>query len=267
MKILLSLHGSPAAIGAFLATVPADLLEASGDANISGVSTAAQLPGAVPPPVVTAAPLTVPPMPTLAGDDDDEGEDDGTSVAGEIDANGYPWDARIHAKSKGKNSDGTWRMKRNVAEATVAAVQAEFAARGPAPLMPVPLTAAPMPTQMPPMPEMPPVGLPPLAAAPAPVVAPAPVMPPVVAPQPAPAPAPAPVAAPTALDFGSFMSHLTTKMQTGEITMEYLQGKIAAFNAAWAGQPGFLPVNAVTDLNDPSKLQYMVQLFQMDGKW
>ena len=44
----------------------------------------------------------------------------------ELDANGYPWDERIHASSKKKIADGTWRQKRNVNEALVEAVQTEL---------------------------------------------------------------------------------------------------------------------------------------------
>ena len=211
----------------------------------------------------------MPPMPN--DDDDDDGDQSGgplTINPGEVDANGFPWDERIHAKSKGKNSDGTWRMKRGVAEATVQAVQSELRSTA-APLVPVPLTAAPMPpATLPPIPGMPPVGLPvmpsiSIAAPPQMISSPAPV------PVPAPvAPPPPPEPTPVALDFNGFMAHLTSLMQGGQVTMEYLQSKIAAFNGAWAAQPGFQPINAVTDLaTDPAKLNYMVQLFTMDGKW
>jgi hypothetical protein len=44
----------------------------------------------------------------------------------EVDRDGYPWDARIHASSKVTNADGRWRMKRGVDDAFVAQVQAEL---------------------------------------------------------------------------------------------------------------------------------------------
>jgi len=44
----------------------------------------------------------------------------------ELDSAGLPWDARIHASSRAKIADGTWRMKRGVDDATVAAVTAEL---------------------------------------------------------------------------------------------------------------------------------------------
>lgn len=45
----------------------------------------------------------------------------------EHDANGRPWDARIHSTPAKQNADGTWRAKRGVAAELVAAVEAELA--------------------------------------------------------------------------------------------------------------------------------------------
>lgn len=52
-----------------------------------------------------------------------------------VDAEGYPWDERIHASSRNTVADGTWRKKRGVDEALVAQVRAEWDAklRGAAP--------------------------------------------------------------------------------------------------------------------------------------
>lgn len=56
----------------------------------------------------------------------------GSMVGGsvELDKNGLPWDARIHAKAAGgggtKNADGTWRTKRGVDPALVATVSEEL---------------------------------------------------------------------------------------------------------------------------------------------
>jgi hypothetical protein len=43
-----------------------------------------------------------------------------------IDANGLPWDERIHSGTKALNADGTWRTKRGVDKALVASVEAEL---------------------------------------------------------------------------------------------------------------------------------------------
>jgi hypothetical protein len=49
-------------------------------------------------------------------------------VAGvEVDSKGDVWDGRIHAATRAKVADGTWRMKRGIDDATVAAVRAEHA--------------------------------------------------------------------------------------------------------------------------------------------
>lgn len=44
----------------------------------------------------------------------------------DLDAKGLPWDNRIHAESKAKIADGTWRSKRNLDPALKASVEAEL---------------------------------------------------------------------------------------------------------------------------------------------
>jgi hypothetical protein len=71
---------------------------------------------------------------------DPAGDDDGDAVElapGERDANGLPWDERIHAGTKSKNADGSWRNRRNVPEAEYNAIVAELKA-GNAPAAAVP---------------------------------------------------------------------------------------------------------------------------------
>lgn len=48
----------------------------------------------------------------------------------ERDANGLPWDERIHSGTKALNADGTWRTKRGVDKALVAEVEAELRSQG-----------------------------------------------------------------------------------------------------------------------------------------
>lgn len=51
-----------------------------------------------------------------------------------VDAEGYPWDARIHSAGRTINADGTWRVKRGVSDEEFNSVRAEFRAqRLPAP--------------------------------------------------------------------------------------------------------------------------------------
>jgi len=44
----------------------------------------------------------------------------------ELDKRGFPWDERIHASTKAKNADGTWRARKNVDKALVSEVEAEL---------------------------------------------------------------------------------------------------------------------------------------------
>ena len=98
---------------------------------IAGASTVA------PPPPVNTAPITT--TPGVA-----------SSVAGvDLDAKGMPWDNRIHAESKGKIADGTWRKKRNLDPTLLATVEAELrqlmGAPGVTPFVPPVAVAAPPP--------------------------------------------------------------------------------------------------------------------------
>lgn len=68
----------------------------------------------------------------------------------ELDTAGLPWHADIHASSKTKNDDGTWRKKRGVDKATVTRVEAELrqvqAAPAPVNSTPPPSAAIPSPS-------------------------------------------------------------------------------------------------------------------------
>lgn len=69
-------------------------------------------------PSVPAAPMApVPPAPAAT-----------TSPAPdvELDASGLPWDERIHAGSKARNADKTWRQRRNLPEGLRESVEAEL---------------------------------------------------------------------------------------------------------------------------------------------
>ncbi|MDA3835142.1 MAG: hypothetical protein PF495_17295 [Spirochaetales bacterium] len=68
-------------------------------------------PVTVEPVVVSAPPVTVEPVDTT-----------------ELDADGQPWDARIHGKKRAKIGTGTWKLIRGIDPATVEAVRAEYSA-------------------------------------------------------------------------------------------------------------------------------------------
>lgn len=87
-------------------------------------SSGAAVPSVMPPtqpPIVPAPPPVVPVAPPPGAPTPAPGT--------ELDADGLPWDHRIHAESKAINKgDGKWKAKRNVAAELVAAVQAEHRA-------------------------------------------------------------------------------------------------------------------------------------------
>ena len=123
-----------------------------------------------------------------------------TGSHSETDAKGLPWDERIHASSKAKTKDGSWRTKRGVDEKFLADVEFELRAKAQAPKSePVPLPLAP-PVAAAPVPVVV-VGLPSFTSAMGNALPPAAPQPspvthsPVYAPTPQaePAPAPAPV--------------------------------------------------------------------------
>ena len=118
----------------------------------------------------------------------------------ELDSKGMPWDARIHAATKAKIGDGTWRYKRGTPDTVIAPIEAEIRATMSAPGIPA-APAAPVPS----------------APAPAPAVSPAaPVVP--VAPVVASASAVPP--APTGDAFSKLMTWLTPRLASGSITAE-----------------------------------------------
>lgn len=82
-----------------------------------GLTAIFQAPPSVPaPPAATAAALATtvaPPTASPAG-------------AVELDKSGLPWDGRIHASSKAKVADGSWRAKRGVDPELVKQVEAEL---------------------------------------------------------------------------------------------------------------------------------------------
>lgn len=101
-------------------------------------------PGATaPPPPPPAPPAADPPVETAPPADVD-GVD--------VDANGLPWDVRIHAGGHSKIKDGTWRKKRGVANEVVTVVEAELRQLMSIPAAPAAGPPAPPATAAPPAP-------------------------------------------------------------------------------------------------------------------
>lgn len=80
--------------------------------------------------------------------------DDGPADTGapDVDSAGVAWNAEIHASSKARNADGTWRKKRGVTDAQVAAVTASSA---PAPQAQADDAPAPVAPSLPGLPSFP----------------------------------------------------------------------------------------------------------------
>lgn len=75
-----------------------------------------------PAPVQDALKANTAPVPQPEPQDDEPTNDAPPAT----DKNGLPWDERIHAGTKALNADGTWKKRRGVDDATVAAVTAEL---------------------------------------------------------------------------------------------------------------------------------------------
>lgn len=178
---------------------------------------------------LTSAPVgmpvdgTAPPAPPVGSDNGPAAAPIASPSSGvELDADGLPWDARIHsgpADKRPKNADGRWRRGRGVDDETVATVTAELrqimGAPAPAPIP----AAAPTPEPVP-APASPPPA--PVAAAPTPAPA-----------APAPTPAPAgmesgPAAAATAVSTFADLMKKVTRMQTAGLVTVETTSQIAA---------------------------------------
>jgi hypothetical protein len=104
-------------------TIPAAAVPVPPAANVS--ASAPAVPAAVPVPPAGDSAAVSPPAPT-----------------GALDAQGLPWDQRIHASTKAKNADGTWRQKRGVDAALVEQVTASLRSLVAIPAVPAPVPPA-----------------------------------------------------------------------------------------------------------------------------
>lgn len=160
-----------------------------------------------------------------------------TSPAGgvEVDADGLPWDHRIHASGEGgkrpKNADGRWRQKRGLNDGALKKrVEDELRAAMAAPGAAVPATPAgqPSPASSVVVPTPPPLDA-------------------LIAPSAPPTP-PAPPAAPAADTFATLMARLGPPMTQGKITMEAVCALMAPFGlnapAQLAARPDLVPMVA-----------------------
>lgn len=190
---------------------------------------------AVPPVSLTSPTALIPPAPNTAGVVPVVAHQAANPV--DLDKTGLPWDARIHAESKAKIADGTWRKKRGGDPALVTQVEAELRqVMGAAPAVPLaPVASIPAPQAA--TVTMPTAGVASSAVAvPAPPTAPvAPVAPPPPAPS---APPVGSVPQDARAQFVGLVGRASAAIQAGKVT----QAEITQCCAA-AGVPA-LPLLA-----------------------
>lgn len=89
-------------------------------------------------------------------------------AAADLDTDGLPWDARIHASTKTKTAKGTWTLSKRVdpklRETVIAELRAMYASPAPAQSAPAPAVTAPVsvpsPVAAPAVPALPAISLP-----------------------------------------------------------------------------------------------------------
>ena len=134
-KIFAGQLGNPLPAGATPAAPAPSSVGADPTQNVATVTPPAQSPAVNVPPVNVpngAAPVNGAPMGVPNGN---------PAVGVEVDTKGMPWDGRIHARTKAKVADGTWRQKRGVAADLIAQVEAELRAANAAPAATVQTTS------------------------------------------------------------------------------------------------------------------------------
>lgn len=163
-------------------------------------------PAGVPtPPIASSPPAATVPVPGAAPSEPAALTTPAPGV--EVDARGLPWDPRIHSSGRAKVAAGTWKGKRNVDPAVIAAVETELRAAMAAPAR---VFAAP---------TLPPAGIPlPPGAAPIPL--------PPGAPAVATVPGVSDVAGAAPLTFPQLMQKITGALSSGRLTQDQVTGAV-----------------------------------------
>jgi len=169
-----------------------------------------------------------------------------------FDDTGLVWDERIHAPSKQKVADGSWRKRRNTEDAVYKAVEAELRAQYGQPVaapVPVPVYAVEQPVAAPVHAVEQPVAVPVHVAYDAPVTLP------VAAPAAVPVGNVAPVATVSgvvavetvtsepAIDFHGLMQEVGSRITAGTVQPDRLNQIIGSISAQYG-----VPLNTFTDL-------------------
>lgn len=174
----------------------------------------------------------------------------------EVDSENLPWDGRIHSGSKKKNTDGKWKLLKNVDPALVASVKAELFSRPPVNPVAAPIATPAVPAFL--TKEVAAAN----ASAPAtvPATSVAPVIPPVAAP--VAAPIMAQPQAPLTRDFSGLMQQISKLFATKQITPDYPNTIVARVNQGFN-----VNIATLTDVqNDPRMVEYSWQCLEVDQK-
>ncbi len=137
-------------IAPVLTLVPPPPPPAADELDPSVFRAAAVPPGTVPPP---PPPPPAPVAPVILNSDTAPPSAPKLASPSELDAEGLPWDERIHSSTKNKTKDGSWKTRRNLAdgvyEQIVAELRAGASAVPPVPLPPSVVPAPPLPPGVP----------------------------------------------------------------------------------------------------------------------
>lgn len=191
--------------------------------------------------------------------------------ANDLDADGFPWNGKIHSSNEKKTAKGVWTRKRGVEDSEIAHVEAEMRASGFGQVLQN--TTASSQVFTPNYPTPPVYAQQPVApiqdrierAEAAMGIRPQPQAPnygaPVYAPQPVAQVAPVQQQQ-GPIDFNGLMMRISTLFQTQQITPDYLTGLAQRIGQAFGKQ-----VNAITDIaGDPVMIDYALQVMRADGK-
>lgn len=211
--------------------------------DVAKTTTQPEAPKVAPKIETPAAPAAAAVPPAPSGDTTEkEDEVEATTDGVELDANGLPWDERIHSGNKKKTSKGIWQRRRGVQDPQFNEIAAELKAG---------LSGESGQAQ----PEAPAAP----ATPPAPTGAP---QAPVAPPAPATAPAAAPVAeAPIARDYQGFMRQIAKLAQNKQITQDYPPTVVQRVNEGYGAD-----LKSITDISsDPRFVDYAWQCLDVDG--
>lgn len=176
-----------------------------------------------------------------------------------VDAEGLPWDERIHSSNKKRTAKNIWVARRNVSDETYKAVVAEL--RGGVPAAPV-VSTPPAPPVVAPAVENPADAFASIPAHLRPPAAPAAPLNPIVPAAPVVPTPPAPPVVATAKNIGDLITRIQGLFASGNADQQYIIGLQQRIGTQFG-----LTVNSIVDIQSrPDAIEYAFQLIAADGK-